>query len=113
MEEYDSTEILSTPKGKYIGRTQLGQVVRYYARAKEWAESCAAVGSGLATHRCTDLRCADCVGTAEESGTHACTDPAPWSVRIHVKAALWQVSALSLSLSVCLVCVCVCVCVCV
>jgi hypothetical protein len=88
--EYESTEVLVTPKRKQIGRTQLGQVVHHYARAKAWAEECAAVGSGLATHRCTDLRCEECVGTAAESGTHACVDDAPWGVLLNVKAALWQ-----------------------
>ncbi len=88
--EYESTEVLVTPKGKQIGRTQLGQVVHHYARAKAWAEECAAVGSGLATHRCTDLRCEECTATAAESGTHACVDDAPWGVLLNVKAALWQ-----------------------
>jgi hypothetical protein len=89
-EAYDADDVLFTPTGKQIGRTQLGQVVFYYAKAKAMAEECAVVGSGLATHKCTELRCTECVATAAESGTHACTDDAPWGVRLNVKAALWQ-----------------------
>ena len=88
--DYDSEEVLYTPLMKQIGRTQLAQVVFYYAKAKALAERSAEIGSGIATHRCSCLRCGDAVATALENGAHASCDPAGWGVKLNVKAAMWQ-----------------------